>query len=164
MKLIDENGKLFGKINLIDLVVVFLILFLVAAVGYKVISPNVSTSPTAQGEVTALVKCAFRSDNIVKSVQKGQRLVFGTNYINDAFITDVKSNLADYTSSDAQGNVHVVKHPVLKDIYITITAKISTNAPILKIGGQELCQGKKFTVKTQTLELDGTVESITISK
>ena len=162
MKLIDEKGKLFGKVNLIDLAVVMLILFLVVAVGYKVLGPKILTSPTAQGEVTAVVKFSFRSDNMIKAIQKGQQLVFGTNYIADAFITDVKSNLADYTSSDAQGKVHYEKHPVLKDMYVTIKAKINTNVPILKIGAQELAQGKKFILKTQTIEMEGSVENITI--
>ncbi|HEY5582998.1 MAG TPA: DUF4330 domain-containing protein [Ruminiclostridium sp.] len=162
MKLIDEKGKLFGKVNLIDLVVVMLILFLVVAVGYKVLGPKITTSPAAQGEVTAIVKFTFRSDNMVKAVQKGQKLVFGTDYIADAFITDVTSNFADYTSSDAQGKVHYEKHPVLKDMYVTIKAKINTNVPILKIGTQELAQGKKFILKTQTIEMEGNVDSITI--
>jgi len=164
MKLIDEKGKLFGKVNLIDFVVVCLAIFLVTAVCYKLIGPKIATSQLAQGEVTAVVKFTFRSDNMIKAIQKGQQLVFGTNYISDAFITDVKSNLADYTSSDAQGKVHYEKHPVLKDMYVTIKAKINTNVPILKIGTQELAQGKKFILKTQTIEMEGSVESITLNK
>ena len=35
MKLIDEKGRLFGKINLIDLLVVILIVAVIAAVAWK---------------------------------------------------------------------------------------------------------------------------------
>lgn len=35
MKLIDEKGRLFGKINLIDLLVVILIVAVIAAVVWK---------------------------------------------------------------------------------------------------------------------------------
>ncbi len=164
MKLIDEKGKLFGKVNLIDLVVLVLIIGVAAAVAYKVLSPKIATSPTAKGEVTAVVRISFRSDSVVNSVTKGQQLVFGTDFIKDAYIVDVKSNPADYTSTDSDGNVHYVKHPTLKDIYVTINAKTNTNVPILKIGTQELCLGKKFTVKTQIFEMDGAVESLKIIK
>lgn len=164
MKLIDENGKFFGKVNLIDLVVVFLAIFLVTALCYKVLAPKISTSQLAEGEVTALVKCTFRTESVAKSVQKGQKLVYGTNYIEAATITDVSYEPSDFITTDSQGNARVIKHPVLQDIFITIQAKINTNAAILKVGTQELCQGKKFTIKTHTLELDGTVESITINK
>jgi len=164
MKIIDEKGKFFGKVNLIDLVVVFLAIFLVTAFCYKVLAPKISTSPLAEGEVTALVKCASKTESAAKSVQKGQKLVFGTDYIKGATILDVSYSPSDSITTDSEGNLHMRKHPVLKDILITIQAKINTNAAILKVGTQELCQGKKFTVKTHTIEIDGSVESITINK
>lgn len=164
MKLIDEKGKIFGKINLIDLVVVFLIVFLVTAFCYKILAPKVSTSQLAQGEVTALIKCTSKTEHLAKSIQKGQKLVFGTNYIEAATITDVSYSASDSITTDSQGNLRMVKHPILKDILISIQANVNTNAAILKVGTQELCQGKKFTVKTHTLEIDGSVESITINK
>ena len=33
MKIIDEKGRLFGKINLIDLLVIVLVIAIIAAVG-----------------------------------------------------------------------------------------------------------------------------------
>nr|WP_242855604.1 DUF4330 domain-containing protein [Ruminiclostridium josui] len=90
MKLIDEKGRLFGKVNIIDLVVVLLVLLLAAAVGYKVLSPKIASSPTAQGEVTAVVKCTFRTDTVVSQVKAGQQLVFGTDYVPNATIAEVK--------------------------------------------------------------------------
>jgi hypothetical protein len=164
MKLIDEKGRLFGKINIIDLVVVLLILFLVAAVGYKVLGPNVETSPNAQGEITAVVKFTFKTDGVVSSLQKGQKLVFGTDYIPGAVIEEVNAVEADYVTTDDQGKVHVEKHPFLKDIYVTIKANVDINAPILKVGTQEICQGKNFVLKTQTTDITGSVETITINK
>ena len=164
MKLIDEKGRLFGKVNIIDLVVVLLVLLLVAAVGYKVLSPKIASSPTAKGEVTAVVKCTFRTDTVISQVKAGQMLVFGTDYIPKATISEVKAVPSDYLTTDAQGKVHMEKHPTLKDIYITIKANVNTNAAILKVGTQDLCLGKKFTVKTQTIEMDGNVEKVTIAK
>lgn len=164
MKLLDEKGKLFGKINLIDLIVIFLIVFLVTAACYKLIGPRLPASPIAQGEVMAVVKCAAKSESVAKSVQKGQKLIFGTTYIKDAVIDDVSYAPADSYTTDSEGNLHVLKHPALKDIYITIRSKTNTNASILKVGTQELCLGKKFVVKTHTIELEGMVEGLTITK
>lgn len=164
MKFIDEKGKLFGKVNIIDLAVILLVLFLVAAVGYKVLGPKAQSSPNAQGEITAVIKSTFKTDNVVASFQKDQKLVFGTDYIPDSFIEDVKAVPADYITTDAQGKMHVEKHPYLKDVYITIRAKVNTNAPILKVGSQEICQGKNYIVKTQTSEITGSVETITVNK
>ena len=35
MKLIDEKGKIFGKINIIDLFVLLVLLIIIGAAGYK---------------------------------------------------------------------------------------------------------------------------------
>ena len=37
MKIIDEKGRLFGKINLIDLLVIVLVIAIIAAVGWKLV-------------------------------------------------------------------------------------------------------------------------------
>ena len=36
MKLVDERGKLFGKLNIIDLLVILLLIVAVALIGWKV--------------------------------------------------------------------------------------------------------------------------------
>lgn len=164
MKLLDEKGRFLGKINLIDLVVIFLIMFLVIAAGYKLLGSRLPASPTAQGEVTAVIKCSSKSESVAKSVQKDQKLVFGTDYIKDAVISDVSYVPADSYTTDSEGNIRIRKHPILKDIYITIKVNTNTNTAILKVGTQELCLGKKFTVKTHTIEIDGMVEGISINK
>ena len=38
MKLIDEKGKLFGKVNVVDLIVIIIIAGIVGAVGYRLTS------------------------------------------------------------------------------------------------------------------------------
>ena len=35
MKVVDEKGKIFGKLNIIDLLVILLLIAAVALVGYK---------------------------------------------------------------------------------------------------------------------------------
>ncbi len=44
MKIIDEKGRLFGKINLIDLLVIVLVVAVVAAVGWKLVGKKAAAS------------------------------------------------------------------------------------------------------------------------
>ena len=44
MKLIDEKGKLFGKLNIVDLVVVVLIVAIIAAVGVRFTSSKLNAN------------------------------------------------------------------------------------------------------------------------
>ena len=46
MKIIDEKGRLFGKINLIDLLVIVLVVAVVAAVGWKLVGKKAAASIT----------------------------------------------------------------------------------------------------------------------
>ena len=47
MKLIDKKGRLFGKVNIIDLLVVLLVLAAVAAVCWKVAGRKAAASVAA---------------------------------------------------------------------------------------------------------------------
>ena len=44
MKIIDEKGRLFGKINLIDLLVLLLVVAVVLAVGWKVVGKKAAAA------------------------------------------------------------------------------------------------------------------------
>ena len=44
MKIIDEKGRLFGKINLIDLLVLVLVVAVVLAVGWKLVGKKAAAS------------------------------------------------------------------------------------------------------------------------
>lgn len=46
MKLIDENGKLFGKINIVDLIVIISVLVLVGGAGFRMMKGSSITETT----------------------------------------------------------------------------------------------------------------------
>ncbi len=163
MKLIDEKGKLFGKVNIVDLVVLLLIVALVGAVGYKALGPKVAVSPNAEGKATFVVKLAVKPEKWMSALKPGDQLVYGTSFVN-AYIENIVSQPGELSAVTADGESVISVHPTLKDIYVTINAKVNANDAILKVGTQELALGKKFTLKTQKFEIDGTVDSLTLEK
>ena len=56
MKIVDENGKVFGKLNLVDLGIVLLLILAVAAVGYKLVRERFIERETAVIEYTLRVE------------------------------------------------------------------------------------------------------------
>ncbi|NLB77830.1 MAG: DUF4330 family protein, partial [Clostridiaceae bacterium] len=53
MKVIDEKGRLFGKVNVFDLIILLALLIGIGAVGYKVISNRMKPlAPTTTYIVT----------------------------------------------------------------------------------------------------------------
>ena len=59
MKIIDEKGRLFGKINLIDLLVLVLVVAVVLAVGWKLVGKKAAASVSNNNhEITFIVNNA----------------------------------------------------------------------------------------------------------
>ena len=52
MKAIDEKGRVFGKLNLIDLVVVLVLIALVVGVAWKLVGGKISNAVAANNAVT----------------------------------------------------------------------------------------------------------------
>lgn len=55
MKIIDEKGKLFGKVNVVDLAVGIIILFLICGIGYKVFFYQSKTEEVVEEKGTAYI-------------------------------------------------------------------------------------------------------------
>ena len=48
MKLVDENGKLFKKFNLVDAIVVLLVVVIIVAIGWKAVSAGIAAAKEAE--------------------------------------------------------------------------------------------------------------------
>jgi len=161
MKIIDEKGKLFGLINIIDLSVVLVVLLVIGGIAYK--SIQTETDGEDIRNVLVTVKCTYlKSEAIPKAFKKGDRLVASNAFVPDAFIEDVSYYTSDYGAETDDGRVVAAKHPLLTDAIITIKAKVNVSGPIMKIGPQEIRIGSTYLVKTSNAEAYGIVESITI--
>lgn len=163
MKIIDEKGKLFGKINIIDLVVLLVIICVAGAVVYRIVGGSATGSDVAVAnkDVYITVKCRMIPESAALTLQneEGIKLVAKNAYQN-AEIVSVEYEASDYIEPDADGNPVWGKHPIWKDARVTIKDSISPTNPVITVGGQEARIGYKYTVKTQKVEIQGTVDEI----
>ena len=51
MKILDEKGRLFGKINLVDLLIILLVLLLIAAVCWRILGARAPGNVATQANV-----------------------------------------------------------------------------------------------------------------
>lgn len=162
MKLVNEKGKLFGIINLVDLLILIAILLVAGAVGYKMLSQPVTQAiaPEKEAEVVVRVRGAmpYLVDEIM-TIQEGEKLIAGNDYVNGT----VKSIVAEpyvITTTTADGPIVQVTDPVKKDVLITVISSGNPDAPIFKIGNQEVRAGRGFTFKTKRIEIETIVQSV----
>ena len=152
MKLIDEKGRLFGKLNLIDLLVVLLIVAAVAAVVWKLGGRKAAAAVTGSDkQVVYTVEFEDVPADIAEyaKTQTGKTLVNDSKLI-DASVTDVRTEAYD----NELGHVR---------LYITVGAGASFSGNVYKVGPQEVRVGYEYILKTSEFELTGLICALEVT-
>ena len=171
MKLFDEKGKLFGKINIVDLLVVVLILAVILVVGTKVLggqeggdSPSASDpAVTTEAVLTYTVRVTAQREDVAEQLAqfvnpaegKKDQIVHGGVPVANAYVVDYWVEPCRYnvitsgeieiigaTEADAAG---------LVDICLVVEAAVedvTTNT----VGLLEVRLGKNHILKTAHME------------
>ncbi len=164
MKIINEKGKLFGIINVIDLVILICILLVVVAEVYKFAAPAATEAiaPKSDMYVTMRVRGAmdYLDEEAKRHLTPGTRLIAGSNYIADAEVVSVESVPYLSAASTDNGKFVTANDPQKTDLLIKVRAKQAKTDPILKIGTQEIRIGRGFIFKTQTVEVNAIIETV----
>ena len=147
MKLIDEKGRLFGKINLIDLLVVLLIVAVLAAVVWKLGGSRAGT------EKKAVYTIEF--EDVSADIAEYAKTQVDKTLVNDskqiaAVITDVRTEPYD----NELGHVR---------LYITVEASASFTGNVYKVGPQEVRVGYEYILKTSEFELTGLISALEVT-
>ena len=112
MKIINEKGKLFGLINIVDLLVLIAAVAVAAGVGYKLFAPQIKESVQPQVELTAIVRVRGATPFLVTEVERnsqvGKQLVSGNSYVNGS-IEDMK--IEDYAQQVTTADGRIVGRP-----------------------------------------------------
>ncbi len=163
MKLIDEKGKLFGLVNLLDLFIVLFVLVIVIAIGSKVVK-NPESYAVNQGDnvkdMYVTVKCQAVTDEFINSIKKGDKLLAQNAYTGGEIYSVGEIVPSEYTGVNSDGQVIISEHPYLKDVYVTLVTEQNIDNPVLKANGQEVRIGNRMFLKTQTVEVSSIVMDI----
>ena len=164
MKILDEKGKLFGKLNLIDLIVVLVIVAVVAAVAWKLGGSTVTEAINSHGTTIRYeVVCShvdpdtseFAASHIGGQLMSNGEMIDGT--IVDCVVEPYTELLVD-----SEGNVHQVEDPTARNLRFTIETQVVEAGNAYSVGSQELRVGKSHIVKTTELEVNGTITSMEV--
>lgn len=156
--LIDEKGRLFGKLNLVDLGVILLAVILIAGFLYK----DKAAGTASEGRTVILkVVSPNQYPGVGENLKVGDILV-ASGAPTSARITSVEVLPAKWVSPDSSGKQVLSNNPFRKDVHLTIEGKTTQVTPgEITLAGQKVRAGKKdFVVKTQLVEM---AESIIIS-
>ena len=159
MKIINEKGKLFGFINIIDLLTIIVVLCVVVGILYKFKGDEITIGTDNTQEIEFVVRLIPNYEEFYQQLEVGDKIAEDKRYLN-AEITDIK--IDDYYKSDSNedGEVVISKHPYFKEAIVTIKAQATVKGPIVKIGKQEIRAGSSFFVTTDLCKLPGFIYEI----
>ena len=166
MKLIDEKGRIFSKVNIVDLIVILVIIAVIAAAAVKITAGRTTDSAagdeaaqTEQQYCYATIIARLQPEEVGENLKVGDHLVANGGYT-DAEIVDVQMKPADYVGVNAEGQTVKSEHPMWKDVTVVAKQKLDPSDVTLKLGGQEIRVGYDFILKTQMVETKATVRNI----
>ena len=149
MKIIDEKGRLFGKINLIDLLVIVLLAAVLLAVVWKVVGSKAAASVSDnKHEITFTV--LFED-------QPAEVAAFAETQIGAQLVNNSKLISAEITGCEAVSSIRTLGH---MDLAVTVKATASFSGNVWNVGSQEVRVGYEYILKTSEFELTGIISDL----
>ena len=162
MKKSNESGKLFGLVNIVDLIVLLAVLAAAAGLVWKFAMPKIAGSETREKVVfTVRVRGVHNrmEDEIRKSLEEDSRCIAGNDYVPDAFVTGVEFEPYIQQLPTADGRLVDAVDPSRLDAIFTVEAMVS-KGPVIKVGPQEIRKGLGYYLKTKYIEFSAVVEKL----
>jgi hypothetical protein len=154
--MLDERGRLFGFINIIDLAVLLILGVVLAAGAYKFLRVNPEYQPELKNvKVDLLVEGvrqptvdAIKVDDRVR--EKKSNGFFGT-------IIEKKVMPATEIVATAAGELVEAEVPGRYDVLLTVAAQAEVTAEYVRITGQQIRIGITPVIRTQTYQVETVV-------
>jgi len=161
---IMKNGRLFGLINIIDLLALLLVVLVIAGVGYSLLGSKAQDIVNPDVEMLATMRIRGAMPHLYDElVASDKRIVSGNSFL-DAEVVSVEKIPYVVQTSTSEGVIVDATDPTKVDIIIVVKAYVSQGTPSPKIGAQEVRTGRTYTLKTQTFECNANIDSVVFAK
>ena len=153
--MIDEKGRIFGKLNIIDLLVILLVLLVGVFLVFKLIGRD-GGSAAAAGQITYTVKVEGVEPECYEAIRDAlPAQLMASGEMLDGQVVEIQAVEHEATASinTTTGALSLPVDEDLLDLTFTITAAVS-NSVTQEVGTQEVRIGKSHIVKTATFEFE----------
>ena len=164
MKIV-KNGRLFGKLNIVDVLILLVVIAAVAFLAVRMVGGSggetiAADEPSAQANLRYTVLCEdmplMQAENAVTAVTAEDSIlkvspnqIFNSNKFQDAQITSAEILPQDDSADGQRVTVRFV-----------IEAAAKNTVGSFVVGTQEVRIGRDYTVKTVDIEMLGTVSAM----
>ncbi|HHY93319.1 MAG TPA: DUF4330 domain-containing protein [Firmicutes bacterium] len=163
MPWLDERGRLFGRVNIIDLAVLLLVLLVGARLGLKSrLLQAVNPSTARPVEVVLVVEDVRQAT--ADAMQEGENVLNSkSNAVLGKLVKkDVRPALKEVETAD--GRLAQAESPFKKDVYLTIRGEGQVTPNVILLGGAELRVGASLAVKGLKFSVNSTVLGVKVAE
>ncbi len=162
MALIDGKGRLFGKINIIDLLIVLLII-VIAGGAYQVFLGGKSKQVIETSKVIYEFEITNINMDFIDAINPGDPIRDNVRGNELGTVVGKASRNATMLNEDIINGKYVIADvPDMYDVIITIEGQANITPANIIIGGAEIKVGKKFSIKGKGYANQGFVTKITL--
>lgn len=159
--LIDKNGKLFGKINIIDLLVILLIIGAGVGFGMRFFS-SAAEDVRSKTKLTYVVEIGGLRIYSIDALQKKGVVLNSKTKDVIGEITDVSAEVAKTQVSKADGTIDFAENPDKYTVKITISADGRETDRSYFVGeNMEVSVGASVGLSTKYISTSGKIVSVT---
>ncbi len=159
MSLIDSKGKVFGLINIIDLLVILLI---VAVVGRFTLKQKQKSAGAVTTNIEVVLHVKEVRDATTNVVKVGDIVKETKSNAVLGKVMNVEIKPSDTLVETADGRIVVYPNPVYKDMLITLVGSGSAGENAIVLGSNEIRVGTSLQLKTNMYSVTTTVMSINV--
>ncbi|GMQ57579.1 hypothetical protein AN1V17_19740 [Vallitalea sediminicola] len=163
MKLIDKQGKLFGKLHLVDTIFIILLILLIISIINRASSGNVKVfnGNNHKAKVELTVETYAYREEYFESLEVGDKIAEDKKYL-DGEITEINIVDDEIALADNNGDVVIGSHPYKKKARIVLEVQVDVNGNIIKMGKQELVVGSNLFLTTEKADLSTKIIDIEV--
>lgn len=162
MKIIDSKGRIFGKLNIIDLIIVICVAVLALGAVIKFNKTDATMTTDRMIEYTMKVS-SIRKASVEALEENYEGLVEIESNRELGDIVDVKSNPARELTQLADGSYKEVELPDRYDLLLTVRVKGTETADnYFASSGKRIINGDTVKFTNKYLETSGIIKSVKV--
>ena len=126
-KILDENGRLFGRISIIDVLVILVIAVLAVAFGTKKAAPAIMTAVAPMDDVTYELYVENMPDGRLQALREGDPVYDGDTRSPIGTIEKIEVEDCVITMQKADGTYVKAEIPERNNVRLTVAAQAKLN-------------------------------------
>ncbi|WP_409226979.1 DUF4330 domain-containing protein [Gudongella sp. SC589] len=162
MKIINKEGKVFNRINILDLIFVAAIVLLLFLSAIKIMGKDIEDiGSSAESVQVRFVASIPYEKGYLDSINIGDTIGETKQYL-QAEVVHVEIVPVYETNLDWEGNPVRSVDPTMEEARVTIEGTLPYESMSYKLGAQEIRQGKIIFIESDFYRLKGQIETIEV--